>query len=118
VNQAHTGPVAIIDGRSCLMLTRLLATAVRQLGPGAQLEQLRPALTAIGQAADNQRALDADRLLQPRSSTDGFVSTKQYARAVGVTEQAIRKRLNNGTLAGEKRGRAWAVDPAPGPFVL
>ena len=30
----------------------------------------------------------------------------------GVSEQVVRKPLANGTLAGERRGRAWVVDPS------
>jgi hypothetical protein len=117
MNQALTGPVAVIDGRSCLLLTRLLAPMVRQLGPGADLEQLRPALVAIGQAAESQRAADAAHLAVRTASTDGWLTTAQYARATGVTEQAVRKRISKGTLAAERRGRAWVVEPTPA-FVL
>jgi hypothetical protein len=118
VNQAHTGPVAVIDGRSCLLLTRLLTTAVRLLGPGPELDRIRPALIAIGQAADAQRAADAAAVAAPSNTTDGWLSTREYAQARGISEQAVRKRLAKGTLVGERRGRAWVVEPEPGPFVL
>jgi hypothetical protein len=44
-----------IDGRSAVLLSRLLADVVRQLGPGETLDELRPALIAIGRAAAQQR---------------------------------------------------------------
>jgi hypothetical protein len=114
VDQALTAPVAVIDGRSSLLLARLLATAVRQLGPGADLDKLRPALAAIGQAAESQRIADAaePRNPAPQVSTDGWMSTAEYAKAVGISEQAVRKRIVKGTLAAERRGRAWVVDPS------
>jgi hypothetical protein len=99
-----------LDGPSCVALSRLLAPAVRMLGP-AELDRLRPALAAIGKAAEDQRIADAGRLALPSTSVDGWLPTKEYARLTGVSEQAVRKRIKHGTLCAERRGRAWVVDP-------
>ena len=40
------------------------------------------------------------------------MSTNEYARAMSISMQAVRKRLALGPLLGEKRGRAWVVDPS------
>jgi hypothetical protein len=53
---------AFIDGASCVLLARLLAPAVRAMGPGVALDALRPALAAIGAAAEVERAAAAVRL--------------------------------------------------------
>jgi hypothetical protein len=98
-----------LDGASCVALVRVLAPVVRAMGPGAQLDALRPALAAIGNAAEAQRAADAARLTPPPS---GWLPTREYARRVGVSEQAIRRRIARGTLCAVRRGRAWVVDPS------
>jgi hypothetical protein len=103
---------AFLNGPSCVLLARLLAPAVRALGSGPLLEELRPALTAIGTAAEAQRAADAARLRAAGASTDGWMPTAEYARLIGVSEQAVRKRIARGTLCAERRGRAWVVDPS------
>jgi hypothetical protein len=101
-----------LTGYDCVLLARLLAPAVRELGRGPHLDELRPALDAIGAAAEVQRATDASRLRSPVSSTDGWLKTREYARLRGVSEQAVRKRIAQGTLCAERRGRAWVVDPS------
>jgi hypothetical protein len=103
---------AFIDGRSCVLLVRLFAPAIRAAGPSNQLDELRPALTAIAQAAEAERAAEAARLATPDASLAGWLPTAEYARLVGVSEQAIRRRISRGTIAAERRGRAWLVDPS------
>jgi len=98
---------AFIDGASCVLLVRVLAPVVRAMGPGAALDELRPALAAIGNAAEAQRAADAARLLPPPS---GWLTTAEAARTLGVTERAIVKRIHVGSLAGRRHGRRWRVD--------
>jgi hypothetical protein len=93
------------------LLVRLLTPLVRSLGPDV-VDELRPALTAIGQAAEAERAAAATRLRASSSLTDGWMGTAEYARLHGVSEQAVRKRIARGTLCAERRGRAWVVDPS------
>lgn len=101
---------AFIDGASCVLLARLLAPIVRQMGPGDALDELRPALAAIGAAAETERAAAATRLRADPSPGDGWMPTAEYARLHGVSEQAVRKRIARGTLCAERRGRAWVID--------
>jgi len=108
VNRAVPAGV-FVDGASCVALVRVLAPVVRAMGPGAELDALRPALAAIGNAAEAQRAADAARLTPPPS---GWLPTAEYARRIGVTEQAVRARIARGTLCAVRRGRAWVVDPS------
>jgi excisionase family DNA binding protein len=98
---------AFLDGPSCVLLARLLADVVRALGPGPTLEELRPALTAIGAAAEAQRAADAARL---HPAPSGWLSTAEAARVLGVTERAVVKRIDAGRLPALKQGRRWRVD--------
>jgi hypothetical protein len=101
---------AYLDGRSCLLLVRVLVDVVRQLGAGQSLDELRPALAAIAAAAEARRAADAARLRDPLGSTDGWLSTKEYARLVGVSEQAVRKRIDRGRRAAiGEAGPGWST---------
>jgi hypothetical protein len=111
VNRA-IGPGAVLDAHSCVLLSRVLVPLVRSL-PAAELDGLRPALTAIAVAADRERAAESLRMRRDSSMplTDGWMRTREYAALVGVSEQAVRKRIARGTLAAERRGRAWMVDP-------
>jgi hypothetical protein len=95
-----------------VLLARLLIPAVRAMGPSVERDELRPALVAIGEAAERQRAADAARLRNGESLTDGWMPTAEYARMTGVSPQAVRKRIARGTLCAERRGRAWMVDPS------
>jgi hypothetical protein len=103
---------AFIDGRSCVLLSRLLAPAIRAAGPSNQLDELRPALAAIARAAELERGAAAQRLADPASSLDGWLPTREFARLAGVSEQAVRRRIARGTIAAERRGRTWLVDPS------
>jgi excisionase family DNA binding protein len=96
-----------LDGPSCVLLARLLAPAVRAKGPGSALDELRPALTAIGAAAEAQRASDAARLAPAPS---GWLTTAEAARVLGVSERAVVKRIDAGALPAQRQGRRWRVD--------
>jgi excisionase family DNA binding protein len=98
---------AFLDGRSCWLLAQLLGPGVRQLGSGPALDELRPALEAIGRAAEHERVAAAGRL---RPAPVGWLSTAQAAAAVGISERAIRKRIDVGKLPALRQGHAWKVD--------
>jgi excisionase family DNA binding protein len=98
---------AFLDGNSCILLARVLAPVVRAMGQGPALDALRPALAAIGQAADAERAAAAARLAPAPS---GWLSTADAARVLGVTRRAVVKRVTAGTLPALRQGRCWRVD--------
>jgi excisionase family DNA binding protein len=98
---------AFIDGPACVALARVLAPMVRTMGPGPDLDRLRPALAAIGSAAEAQRATDAARLVPAPS---GWLTTTDAARVLGVTERAVVKRIAAGALPALRQGRRWRVD--------
>jgi excisionase family DNA binding protein len=106
--QARAVPAgAFLDGASCVLLARLLAPAVRQLGAGVELDELRQVLITIGQAAEDQRAADAARLTP---APDGWLTSAEAARVLGVSERAITKRCALGRLPALRQGRRWRVD--------
>jgi hypothetical protein len=107
---ASLGPTATLDGPSCVLLARYLATVTRALERSGRLEAIRPALEAIGRTAKAQRQLERESV--NAAVVGGWVSVADAAARAGVSRQAIRKRLARGTLAGERRGRAWRVDVA------
>jgi hypothetical protein len=82
------------------------------MGPCDALDELRPALAAIGAAAEAERLAAAARLRSDYTLSDGWMPTAEYARLQGVSVQAVRKRIARGTLCAERRGRAWLVDPS------
>ena len=106
VNRA-TPAGCFIDDAYCVLLGRLLAPAVRALGPGLALDELRSALIAIGNAAEAQRAADAARLVPAPS---GWLTTAEAARLLGVSERAVIKRIAHGALPALRQGRRWRVD--------
>jgi hypothetical protein len=91
-----------------VLLERFLAPVVNRLGRSPALDDLRPALVAIGQAAEHERAMAKVRLRPP---PDGWLTTSEAAVIVGVTERAFIKRISAGTLPGLRRGWRWVVDP-------
>jgi hypothetical protein len=105
---AAAGPVAIIDGPSCLLLARWLRTVTPALDPTGRLDAIRPALDAIDAAARAQR--ERDRQAVDADVVSSWVGTADAASIAGISPQAIRARLKRGTLAGERRGWAWRVD--------
>jgi hypothetical protein len=107
---ATAGPVAILDGPSCVLLARFLRVITPALERAGRLEPLRGALEAIDQAAANQR--EHDRRAFAAGATSEWMTVAEAAAAAGCSEQAIRARLGRGTLAGERRGWAWRVDPS------
>ena len=104
---ASDGPVAVIDGASCRLLLRYLRTVTPYL-PAPRLAEIQPALEALAAAADAQHR--SDRMAFAAGASAGWVSVAEAAELAGVSEQAIRLRLKRGTLAGERRGKAWRVD--------
>jgi excisionase family DNA binding protein len=104
------GPTATLDGPSCQLLSRYLATLVQPLAAAGRLDPLRPALEAIDECAAAQR--EHDRRAFDAGVAEGFVSVAEAAELAGVSTRAIRARLARGTLAGERRGKGWRVDAA------
>jgi hypothetical protein len=70
---------AFLDGAGCIM-SMVFAPAVRAMGPSPALDDLRPALAAIGAAAEAARAAAAARLVPVPS---GWLSTAAAARVWG-----------------------------------
>jgi excisionase family DNA binding protein len=89
-------------------LARLLAPAVSLLARD-ELDELRGALVAIGEAAERHRAEVAVRL-EPAPS--GWVSTEHAARVLGCSSRAVTRRIAAGTLPARRQGRRWKVDAA------
>jgi excisionase family DNA binding protein len=105
---ASAGPVAVLDGPSCVLLARYLATVTPALERAGRLDAIRPAIAAIEAAASAQH--EQDRRAFAAGVVDGWVTVAEAADLAGVTEGAIRRRLARGTLAGERPGKAWRVD--------
>ena len=99
---------AVIDGRSCVLLARYLATVTAALGRAGRLDAIRPALDAIAEAAEAQR--QHDRQAFAAGATRGYVTVAQAAELAGVSERAIRARAKRGTLPAQRCGKAWRVD--------
>jgi hypothetical protein len=105
-------PGVYLDAHSCVLLSRLLAPIVRQIGSSSQLAEALPALEAIALAAERERVAEAARLRSGPRLGDGWMPTAEYARLKGVSPQAIRKQILRGTLCAARRGRGWVVDPS------
>jgi excisionase family DNA binding protein len=105
---ASAGPVAVIDGTSCVALSRYLRVVTPALEASGRLDAIRPALDAIAAAAEAQRA--QDRQAFAAGAMEGWVTVAEAADLAGVSERAIRARLARGSLAGQRRGRSWKVD--------
>jgi excisionase family DNA binding protein len=83
------------------------------MGPRRELDELRPALAAIAQAAEVERVAAAVRLrASPDVGTDGWVSTDEAAAVRGCTRRAIVKAIAAGRLPARRQGREWRVDAA------
>jgi hypothetical protein len=108
MNHAEAGPTATLDGPSCVLLARYLATVTPALERSGHLGAVRPALEAIGRTAEAQRVFE--RQAVDAEVVGGWVSVADAAARAGVSRQAIRARLKRGTLAGQRRGNAWRVD--------
>jgi hypothetical protein len=108
--RAITGPAALIDGPSCVLLARYLRVLVPALEAAGRLEPIRPALDAIAEAAAAQRA--QDRQAFDAAATSEWITVAEAAALAGCSPQAIRARLGRGTLAGDRRAAGWRVDPA------
>ena len=107
------GPHALIDGESCAILARLLVQPVDELERKGLLSPgFRKALIAIGEAGRQWRIEQVERLQHPASQTDGWLPTQEYARLIGVSEQAVRKKILKGQLAAVRQGRRWLVEPS------
>ena len=107
MNAAVTEPHTVVSGAACVVLARVLAPLVA----GQRLDgELRAALIAIGTAAEAQRAAEAARQRQDVTLVAGWLPVKEAAIRRGCSPQAIRKRIARGTLAAERRGRAWLVE--------
>jgi excisionase family DNA binding protein len=100
---------AFITGDDCVRLARLLGPLLRQHGPSPALDEARPALSAIAQAAETERAAAAVRLAPAPS---GWVSTDEAAAVRGCTRRAIVKAIAAGRLPARRQGRRWRVDAA------
>jgi excisionase family DNA binding protein len=98
-----------LDGAACVLLARVLAPAVRAMSADV-LDELRPALAAIGAAAETERAAAAVRLRSDRSLTDGWVTTDEAATVLGCTPRAVVKAIAAGRLPAQRQGRRWRVD--------
>jgi hypothetical protein len=99
----------------CGQLAILLAPVVSGLTRPIDGELLE-GLGAIGRCAEAERVLARAALRHPASSSDGWMPTKEYARVVGISEQAVRKRISVGHLSAQKRGRSWMIDPSQLPL--
>jgi excisionase family DNA binding protein len=98
-----------LDGPSCVLLSRYVRTLVPALERAGRLDPLRAALDAIDQAAAAQHELDREAFAA--GVTADWLTVAEAASLAGCSEQNIRARLARGTLAGERRGRAWRVAP-------
>lgn len=84
-----------LDADSVPAATRLALGLARQLGPALlRIEVLS--------------SVDFDRRVG-LGDLDDVVSVAEAATELGVSTQAIRQRLEAGTLTGRKAGRAWHV---------
>jgi excisionase family DNA binding protein len=100
---------AFIDGDDCARLARLLGPLLQQHGPSPEIDAVRGALGAIGQAAEVERAAAAARLAPAPS---GWVTTDEAAAARGCSRRAIVKAIAAGRLPAQRQGRRWRVDAA------
>ena len=78
------------------------------------LPAIAEALAAIEQVGRAERARRAGELPHgiPQPTPPGIVegmSTATAARHLGITERAVRARLERGTLAGERTPTGWRV---------
>ena len=110
VNHSLGQPHLLLDGPACVVLAGLLAPVVEGLDHLAP--EVRAVLQLVGETAAAARAGDAARLAHDGVTADGYVSTAELARLLGVSQRAIVKRISSGTLAAHRRGRAWLVDPS------
>jgi len=53
-----------------------------------------------------------DRQAHIMSLLEKGISTTQAATRLGITERAVRKLVDSGTLPAHKIGREWFIDPA------
>jgi excisionase family DNA binding protein len=106
---AHVAPVAVLDGRSCVVLERFLAPMVRALEAAGRLAPIRDAVDAIVECAAAQR--EHDRQAFTTGVTAEWLTVTEAAERAGCSPQNVRARLQRGTLAGERVGRTWRVAP-------
>jgi excisionase family DNA binding protein len=107
MNVAITSPGAFIAGPMCGPVSRYLRVVTRALD-AERVAALEPVLAALDQAAAAQ--LDHDRHALDSEVASGWITVPEAADRLGVSQQNVRARLRRGTLAGERRGRAWLVD--------
>jgi excisionase family DNA binding protein len=111
----HASPVVILDGRTCVLIGRVLdLDRVRRdvRGQDAQLDQALVAIKLAGIAYTTESssggtvsAADAEPVARSRQhDTSDTVSTTTAAAALGITGRAVRKAIT------EKRLNATLLD--------
>jgi excisionase family DNA binding protein len=110
VNEPLDEPHVVLSGAVCHWLAPVLARLVRRDRP-TNSERLAGAV-AIGHCAKAYRALVLLRMREDRELSDGWLTTKQAAQLVGVTQRAIQQRAHRGKVAFVRQGRRLLIDPA------
>lgn len=100
------GPSVVIDQRMALPVSRLLARARREfefdgVTLSADLVELIESVEALANYATRSHAAPKPVDL------DATMTTADAAALLGISERAVRYRLQAGTLAGTKRSGAW-----------
>lgn len=95
---------------------------LRSAGKTDVAEHLEVTMAGIAEAAKAHHARLAENSTEepkpleavpagPESKPD-YLTPKQAAEQLSVTDRQVRNRLNDGRLQGRKIGKQWMVDPA------
>jgi excisionase family DNA binding protein len=110
VNEPLDEPHVVLSGAVCDWLAPVLARLVRRDRP-TDPERLAGA-AAIGRCGEAYRALVLRRAREDRELSDGWLSVPEAAKRLGVTERAIQRRAERGTVASVRLGKRLFIDPA------
>jgi len=114
----HRGPVAVIDGRTCALLNRVLRldkVRAEIRGQDAELDQALVAIRLAGIAYDQSSAAgttsapnaEPERRLKPQ--LHDTVSTTTAATILGITDRAVRKAITEKRLPATHLDGRWRI---------
>jgi excisionase family DNA binding protein len=114
----HKGPVAVLDGRVCAMLNKLLGLDKIRSQVRGQNPQLDQALLAIQLAALATETSGSGSSpapqpeVAPRSKQQlNTVSTTTAASSLGITDRAIRQAITEKRLTATKVDGRYRITP-------
>lgn len=119
----HVGPIAVLDGRVCASLSRLLnldKLRAQVRGQDAELDQALLAIrlaalkydgTGSATATGSKSAPVAEVVSRSAQQQNSTYSTTSAAAALGVTDRAIRQAIAEKRLAATKDdSNRWRID--------